>query len=1151
MPQTIDNPWLADSANGGPDGPWLLNTVNETYELGVDVTANGSGFVATQAGTTLDIKGHDVVYGNASPPTLPNGDFTSDSVGSTSLLPGIDSWTAVGGVFTVVDMTTSGTSPLRYPSGYYLDLAGAPLTQCLRASVVAAVTCTLGIGSPASFHKAGHGLNVDDPIFLAGFTSTPTVNGLWLVNTVADTDNFTVKSVNGTVLNVTAVTDGTGQFGKALALKSSSITITTANVQYAASVLTADAQPQGGGSHDVAVLIYDTVSGTYLTDIGSQDQIPVNELVRSNTRGESATAVVLPTTTNSLQVHIFLANFATSAAQNVDVARVRFTRAYDCGVVFSGGYELQYPPYNNWSATVKDAYVAGKLRLGFTLKDSSFTPATLTPVLTNGVLTSVTVTLGGSNYTGTPDLCVVGGVDGTRRCNPAVIHAVMSGNAISSVVVDDGGGYYTSTPTITVAGGGGKIRQGAGQGFRGHAIDCYNKNGDVTLKDVVGRVLGDDGFCFRHRSLNTSSTGTLTIGGSAGHGVVAEYTNRSNVLRRFNTHAAIYCSGEASTSHIDYNIIKDCPQQPAVTTPFSNTLQALTCTMSNNGIYPRCCVENGYALPPLISGSQFLNNTVDGRASGRGGRGMYVAAGTNQTVQNIVATGNNIHLYERGNRESGLASPIRSLRVRNQENGASTSNALLQNNTVTGNVFMAYTEAGAQTVAMGARISLIRNAASTTDAPGNVFSDNYFGSVTSDGTLTAVGLEIDAHYTDITVPAVMERNVCESNHISLRILGTDTGNSGGAVVGNLDLVDFTLSKSSSGAVMTHQALAMGPGQSGNRVTDLRLISPAFSGGATPITTSGTITWLGTGTKDVDLGWYETTTCVDGVAAPISGATVTLTNTNSVEDDSGTTNGSGVVVLTAITKRFAQTTSDPASITTTTYSPHTISGSKVGYITDTDTATLTADGTVTLVLVAGTANTPPTLSNVPAAATIPELVLYTFTATATDPDPGDTLTFSLVGAPSGAAIGSSSGVFTWTPTEAQGPGAYSFTVQVSDGTDTDTAGTVLTVTEVNVAPTLSGVPSSATIPVSVLYTFTATSTDSDIPAQTKTFSLVSAPTGAAIGSSSGVFTWTPATGQAGTYPFTVRVSDGVTNTDAAITLTVQGGVRHKKLGFHRS
>ena len=55
-------------------------------------------------------------------------------------------------------------------------------------------------------------------------------------------------------------------------------------------------------------------------------------------------------------------------------------------------------------------------------------------------------------------------------------------------------------------------------------------------------------------------------------------------------------------------------------------------------------------------------------------------------------------------------------------------------------------------------------------------------------------------------------------------------------------------------------------------------------------------------------------------------------------------------------------------------------------------------------------------------TVDEQTLLTFTATATDADlPANTLTFSLSGEPAGAAIDPVTGVFTWTPTEAQGPG----------------------------------------------------------------------------------------------------------------------------------
>ena len=65
-------------------------------------------------------------------------------------------------------------------------------------------------------------------------------------------------------------------------------------------------------------------------------------------------------------------------------------------------------------------------------------------------------------------------------------------------------------------------------------------------------------------------------------------------------------------------------------------------------------------------------------------------------------------------------------------------------------------------------------------------------------------------------------------------------------------------------------------------------------------------------------------------------------------------------------------------------------------------------------------------------TVDELNLLSFTATASDSDiPANTLTFSLAGTvPAGASI-TSGGLFTWTPTEVQGPGMYTFDVVVTD------------------------------------------------------------------------------------------------------------------------
>jgi hypothetical protein len=63
--------------------------------------------------------------------------------------------------------------------------------------------------------------------------------------------------------------------------------------------------------------------------------------------------------------------------------------------------------------------------------------------------------------------------------------------------------------------------------------------------------------------------------------------------------------------------------------------------------------------------------------------------------------------------------------------------------------------------------------------------------------------------------------------------------------------------------------------------------------------------------------------------------------------------------------------------------------------------------------------------------VDELASLTFNVTAADPD-GQQLTFSMQNAPYGANINSTTGVFTWTPTEEQGSGVYHINVVVSDG-----------------------------------------------------------------------------------------------------------------------
>ncbi len=158
--------------------------------------------------------------------------------------------------------------------------------------------------------------------------------------------------------------------------------------------------------------------------------------------------------------------------------------------------------------------------------------------------------------------------------------------------------------------------------------------------------------------------------------------------------------------------------------------------------------------------------------------------------------------------------------------------------------------------------------------------------------------------------------------------------------------------------------------------------------------------------------------------------------------------------------------------------------------------MTASGT--LVVTAG--NSAPILGAI-GGKSVNELALLTFTATATDGDvPAQTLTYSLgAGAPAGASI-TAAGVFTWTPTEAQGPASYPVTVIVTDnGTPalSDNETITVTVNEVNQAPVLNAIGDKVVDELALL-TFTAGATDADLPANTLSYSLgAGAPAGASI------------------------------------------------------
>ena len=188
-------------------------------------------------------------------------------------------------------------------------------------------------------------------------------------------------------------------------------------------------------------------------------------------------------------------------------------------------------------------------------------------------------------------------------------------------------------------------------------------------------------------------------------------------------------------------------------------------------------------------------------------------------------------------------------------------------------------------------------------------------------------------------------------------------------------------------------------------------------------------------------------------------------------------------------------------------------------------------------------------------TVTEGQLLTFTATATDAD-GDTLTFSLINLiPPGAAIDPNTGVFTWTPTSDQGPGASDVTIQVSDNaTEPCTDSEIIHVTVLDEGggentPPVVDAPATQSVDEGQMLTFTVSATDAD--ADTVGLTIDHLPFGVSFvdnGNNTGTFTWTPDSQQSGAYTFVFTGDDGNGGTDTDTTVVtvndVTGGADHE-------
>ncbi len=159
----------------------------------------------------------------------------------------------------------------------------------------------------------------------------------------------------------------------------------------------------------------------------------------------------------------------------------------------------------------------------------------------------------------------------------------------------------------------------------------------------------------------------------------------------------------------------------------------------------------------------------------------------------------------------------------------------------------------------------------------------------------------------------------------------------------------------------------------------------------------------------------------------------------------------------------------------------------------------------------------------------EGIPISFSVSGSDPD-GNSLTYSATGLPIGASF--SNGRFSWTPATGQA-GIYPVTFVVTDGILYDAQTVILTIT-VDQAPVLDPIGDKS-VNEGDLLSFTLTAFDPD--GDSLTYSVANLPKGASLDAQTGLFTWTPAFDQAGSYSVTFTVSDGDASDSETITLTV--------------
>ncbi|MFL2961087.1 MAG: putative Ig domain-containing protein, partial [Candidatus Thalassarchaeaceae archaeon] len=215
------------------------------------------------------------------------------------------------------------------------------------------------------------------------------------------------------------------------------------------------------------------------------------------------------------------------------------------------------------------------------------------------------------------------------------------------------------------------------------------------------------------------------------------------------------------------------------------------------------------------------------------------------------------------------------------------------------------------------------------------------------------------------------------------------------------------------------------------------------------------------------------------------------------------------------------------------------------ITATDASS--ASTAQSFVITVSNTNDAPTVTSAIADASTAEDASYSLNAASafTDVDSGDSLTYTMSGAPSTLSI--SSGTISGTPTNAN-VGAHTIVVTATDGSNAAVSDTfILTVTNTNDAPTVANAIADVSTAEDASYSVSVSNVFADVDTgDSCTYSMSGAPS--TITLSSGTISGTPVNANVGAHTIVVTCTDGssaavsdsyvltVTNTNDAPTVT---------------